>query len=191
MSKSVKRRKSYKQRKKVNSGLKSVLNTGLFILAVLIITYVLVNYVVRRTVVHNVSMQETLHDGDNILMDELSYRMDVPKRFDVICFKSRKQKELLIKRVIGLPGESVRILAGTIYINGKEIDDFNGLDRIENPGIASEEITLSKDEYFVIGDNREESIDSRYPEIGNVKDKDIIGKAFAIIYPFNRLGRIK
>lgn len=180
-----------KKKKKLNSGLRNVLNVGIFVLAVLLITYVLVNFVVRKTVVHNVSMQETLFDGDNILLDQLSYRIGFPERFDVICFKSYKQKELLIKRVIGLPGENVRILAGKIYINGEVIDDVPGLDRIENPGLAANDIILGPDEYFVIGDNREESIDSRYVEIGNIREKDILGKASFVIYPFDRFGKIK
>lgn len=180
-----------KKRKKLNNGLRSVLNAGIFVLVVLTITYVLVNFVVRKTVVHNVSMQETLFDGDNILLDQLSYRIGFPDRFDVICFKSYKQKELLIKRIVGLPGETIRILAGTIYINGEAIDDMPGLDRIANPGLASNEIILGPDEYFVVGDNREESIDSRYAEIGNIREKDILGKASFVIYPFDRFGKIK
>lgn len=183
--------KKKRRRKKVNKGIELIFKSGLFILLVLLITYVLVNFVVRKTVVHNISMQDTLYEGDNILMDKISYRIGVPERYDIICFKSYKQKELLVKRIIGLPGEKVRILAGTIYINGEEIDDVKGLDRIENPGIAADEITLSKDEYFVIGDNREESIDSRYAEIGNVREKEIFGKAAFIIYPFNRFGKIR
>lgn len=187
------KRKSRKRRKKSSSML-SVLKTGLFLLLVLFITYVLVTYVVRKSVVHNVSMQDTLYDGDNILVDQLSYRLDAPKRYDIICFKNYENKELLIKRIIGLPGEKVKILAGVIYINDNEIKDINNTvekAEIDNPGLAGSEIILGEDEYFVLGDNRAESIDSRYPEIGNIKRKDIIGKASVIIYPFNRIRRIK
>lgn len=179
-----------KKRKKINSGTKAVFKTGVFLLIVLLVTYVIVTYVARRTVVHNVSMQETLYDGDNIIMDKLSYTIGKPKRFDVICFKSYSEKELLIKRVIGLPGETVRILAGKIYINGEEIKDICK-DRIDNPGLAANEITLMDDEYFVLGDNRVESIDSRFAEVGNVKKKDILGKASVVIYPLNRIRKIK
>lgn len=180
-----------KRRRKKNSSLVSVLKTGLFILLILIITYVLVNYVIRRTVVHNVSMQDTFYDGDNILVDEISYRVSDPKRYDIICFKNYSNKDLLIKRVIGLPGEKVKIESGVIYINDNEIKDIYKDKTIENPGIASSEIVLLEDEYFVLGDNREESIDSRYAEIGNVKRKDILGKAAFIIYPFNKIGKVK
>lgn len=180
-----------KKRKKVNSGIKALLETGLFFLVVLAITYILVNYVVQKTVVHNVSMNETLYDGDNIIMDKISYITGEPERFDIICFKSYSEKDLLIKRIIGLPGETVRILAGTIYINGEELKDVKGLEPPENPGKAADLITLSDDEYFVLGDNRVESVDSRYVEVGNVRRKDILGKASYIIYPFDRMGKIK
>ena len=115
-----------KKKRKVSSFSLKVLKTGFLFLIVLICVYLLVNYVFRRTVVHNVSMQDTLYDGDNIIMDELSYNISDPKRFDVICFKSYKEKELLIKRVIGLPGETIQIKDGVIFINDKEIKDRSG-----------------------------------------------------------------
>lgn len=183
-----------KRKKKKSRALKSavsMLKTGVFCLIVLIATYFIVTYVFRRTVVHNVSMQETLHDGDNLIMDELTYYVSDPKRFDIICFKSYKEKELLIKRVIGLPGETVRISDGTIYINDKEIRDVKGLEPITNSGLASAGIILDEDEYFVVGDNRLESIDSRYEEVGNVNRKDIIGKAVLVYWPLNRIKIIK
>lgn len=180
-----------KSKKKVSSFSLKVLKTGFMFLIVLIIVYLLVNYVFRRTVVHNVSMQDTLYDGDNIIMDELSYNVSDPKRFDVICFKSYKEKELLIKRVIGLPGETIQIKNGVIFVNDKEIKDRTGLSEIEDAGLAKEPVTLSKDEYFVIGDNRKESIDSRSSEVGNVRRKDILGKASLIFWPLNRIGIIK
>lgn len=180
-----------KKKKKVSSMALAVLKTGFMFLLVLVVVYIMVNYVFRRSVVHNVSMQTTLYDGDNIIMDELSYNIGSPKRFDVICFKSYKEKDLLIKRVIGLPGEKIKIEDGTIYINDKEIRDKSGLDEIENPGLAASEIELSDDEYFVVGDNRKESIDSRYAEVGNVRRKDILGKASFVFWPANRIGKIR
>ena len=186
MAKNKKRKK-----KRISSAVSSVFKTGLFLLLVLLVCYFLVNYGFRRTVVHNVSMQETLFDGDNIIMDEFSYNISDPKRYDIICFKSYREKELLIKRVIGLPGETVRISDGIIYINDKEIRDIKGLEKIENPGLAGDGIALSDDEYFVIGDNRRESIDSRYSDVGNVRRCEILGKASLIIWPLNRVGIIK
>ena len=190
-----KRQKKYnmarKKKRKVSSFSLKVLKTGFLFLIVLICVYLLVNYVFRRTVVHNVSMQDTLYDGDNIIMDELSYNISDPKRFDVICFKSYKEKELLIKRVIGLPGETIQIKDGVIFINDKEIKDRSGLSEIEEAGLAKEPVTLSNDEYFVIGDKRKESIDSRSNEVGNVRRKNILRKASFIFWAFNRVGIIK
>lgn len=183
--------KKKKRKKNKLSSAFSVLKTGMFLLIVLILAYILVTYVFRRTVVHNVSMQNTLFDGDNIIMDELSYNTGDPKRYDVICFKSYKEKDLLIKRIIGLPGETVKITDGVITINDKEIKDVKGLDEIENGGLAEDGITLDDDEYFVVGDNRSESIDSRYSDVGNVKRKEILGKAVLVYWPVDHIGIIK
>lgn len=180
-----------KRKKKINSAVSSVLKSGIFMLIILITVYMLVTYVFRRTVVHNVSMQETLFDGDNIIMDELSYNIGDPKRYDVICFKSYKEKDLLIKRIIGLPGETVRIAEGSIYIDDEEIKDVAGVSPIENAGLASNGITLLSDEYFVIGDNRAESIDSRYSDVGNVRRREILGKASIVIWPLNHIKKIR
>lgn len=179
------------KKKKAYSGLISMLKFCFFILIVLVLSYFLTNYVFRRTIVRNVSMQETLYDGDNIIMDEIPSHIKNIKRFDVICFKSYSEKELLIKRVIGLPGETVMIKNGSIYIDGEEIEDVNGLTEPLEAGLASDEIVLSKDEYFVLGDNRDESIDSRYEQVGNVRRKDIIGKAWLVYFPFDHFKVIK
>lgn len=180
-----------KKKKGISKGTLSFLKTGVFLLVVLLVVYLLITYVFRKTIVHNVSMQETLYEGDNIIMDELSYNISDPKRFDIICFKSYKEKDLLIKRVIGLPGETIKISDGIIYIDEKEIKDVKGLDKIDNPGLAYDGVTLSDDEYFVIGDNRLESIDSRFKDVGNVRRNEILGKASIVIWPLNRIKIIK
>lgn len=184
-------KKRKKKKNRISGGAGSLLKTGVFVLAVLVIVYLLITYVFRKTIVHNVSMQDTLYDGDNIIMDELSYNISDPKRFDIICFKSYTEKDLLIKRIVGLPGENIKITDGIIYINDREIRDVPGVKAVENPGIAYDGITLSEDEYFVLGDNRPESIDSRFKDVGNVRRKDILGKASIIIWPLNRIGIIK
>ena len=103
-----------------------------------------------------------------------------------------EEKKYYIKRIIGLPGEKIRIDdAGCIYINGKVLKESYGLAVMESPGIAKNEITLGKDEYFVLGDNRNNSEDSRAKEVGVVKRDSIIGKAWLKIYPFHEIGWIK
>lgn len=179
------------KKNKISSAKKSFLKSGLYLLIILAAAYFLVTYVFRKQVVHNVSMQDTLFDGDNFIMDELSYNISDPKRYDIVCFKSYKEKDLLIKRVIGLPNEKVTIKNEKIYINDKEIKDIKGLMPPKNAGLAADGVTLSDDEYFVIGDNREESIDSRSENVGNIRRSEIIGKAVFIIYPFDRIGIIK
>lgn len=170
--------------------LKSVLNFSLYIFVILVITLLIVKFVGQRTVVIGHSMEKTLSDGDNLLVDKLTYRLREPKRFEIIVFPFQYEKgTYYIKRVIGLPGETVRIDdKGAIYINGTLLDESYGLEQIKDPGIAEAEIVLAKDEYFVLGDNRNDSADSRYVSVGNVRKSQILGRAFLRIFPFRSFG---
>lgn len=179
------------KRKKVKGPLKSFVDVTVFILIVLLLTYILSEYVVVRIVVHNESMEKTCYSGDSILVDKLSYRIREPKRYEVVVFKKNGTGEELIKRIIGLPGERVRIENGDIYINDEKIRDIANLTRPEYPGIAQTDVILGVGEYFVLGDNREVSIDSRYSEVGNVTNTRMIGRAICKIWPLNRIGVIK
>ena len=96
-----------------------------------------------------------------------------------------------IKRVIGLPGETVQIVDGKIYINGEVLDENYGYETMRDAKRAAEPVTLGEDEYFVLGDNRNDSSDSRSDLVGNVKKSQIVGKAFVRIYPFNRICILK
>ena len=138
-------------------------------------------------------MEPMLSDGDNLIVDKLSYRFNEPQRFDIIVFPFRyAEKTYYIKRIIGLPGETVFIDEnGTIFINGEELQESYGKEIIKDPGIAYEPITLGEDEYFVLGDNRNNSSDSRYPVVGNIHRDEFIGKAWMRIWPFSKMGMIK
>lgn len=173
--------------------LKSILNFSIYILVVLVLTLLVVRYVGQRTVVMGHSMEPTLSDQDNLLVDKLSYRLHDPKRFDVVVFPYQyADKTYFIKRIIGLPGETVRIDdTGNIYINDELLMEAYGKEVIEDPGLARDGITLESDEYFVLGDNRNDSSDSRFVSVGNIKGSQIIGKAFLRIYPFSSFGRIR
>lgn len=173
--------------------LKSILNFSIYILVVLVLTLLVVRYVGQRTVVMGHSMEPTLSDQDNLLVDKLSYRLHDPKRFDVVVFPYQyADKTYFIKRIIGLPGETVRIDdTGSIYINNELLMEAYGKEVIEDPGLARDGITLGADEYFVLGDNRNDSSDSRFVSVGNIKGSQIIGKAFLRIYPFSAFGRIR
>ncbi len=179
----------HKRRKSVGMRiLKKIVNFGLFLLVILGITYFIVNFVTHRTMVHGSSMEATLSDGDNIMTDTISYRFNEPERFDIISFPYENEEHAyLIKRIIGLPGEKVQINAGKIYINDIELIESYGLEVIQSGGIAEMPLLLGEDEYFVMGDNRNDSIDSRFEEVGNVKRTDIIGKAWIQIWPFSEL----
>ena len=167
--------------------LKEILSTGIYLLVVLVITYLVIAYVGQRTEVNGNSMQPTLNDGDNLIVDKISYRFRDPERFDIIVFPFvYKESTYYIKRIIGLPGETVQIdEEGNIYINGEILQESYGREVIkeEHRGIASKPITLGEDEYFVMGDNRNNSSDSRLAEVGNIKRDQIIGRAWVRIWP--------
>ena len=135
-------------------------------------------------------MIDTFTDRDNLLVEKVSYHLNDPKRFDVIVFYpyGRDEEEYYIKRVIGLPGETVQIIGSQIYINGEVLEEDYGKDPIDYAGIVEEPQTLGEDEFFVLGDNREVSQDSRYEEVGFVKRKNIEGRAILRIFPFSKFG---
>lgn len=169
--------------------LKLIVRLIIYIALVCGITYLVLHYVAQRTVVDGSSMESTLHDKDNLIIDKLTYRFEKPKRFDIIVFPYQTGKKVYyIKRIIGLPGETVRIDAqGNIFINEEELQESYGMEVMKDPGLAVNGITLGKDEYFVLGDNRNDSTDSRSEKVGLVKGSDIIGKAFIRVFPFQKI----
>ena len=170
-----------------------ILSLLLYIVIVFGICFLIITFVGQRSRVSGSSMEPTLSDGDNLIVDKISYRLHDPERFDIIIFPYQyEENTYYIKRIIGLPGETVYINdAGEIYINGTLLKENYGLETIQNPGLASEPITLGDDEYFVMGDNRNNSTDSRFASVGAIKRQDIIGKAWVRIYPFNKIMVIK
>lgn len=170
-----------------------VLSYLLYFLGAIVVTIFILTFVGQRMVVNGPSMENTLFNGESVIVDKLSYRFSDPKRFDVVVFPYKFEENTdFIKRVIGLPGEKVRIdFQGQIFINGEVLEEHYGKATIIDPGRAEKEITLGSDEYFVLGDNRNNSTDSRDPFVGNIKKSDFIGKAFARIWPLNKMGFIK
>ena len=168
---------------------KSIISNVLYIAAVLLISFLIVRFVGQRTEVIGSSMVPTLQDGNQLITDKISYRFGDPKRFDIIVFPHEPDHEFYIKRIIGMPGETVEIGEdGTIYINGEVLEENYGYGETHPQEIEGEKIVLSEDEYFVMGDNREVSLDSRYPEVGNIPGSIIIGRAWLQLYPFDRFG---
>lgn len=173
--------------------LKEILSTSLYLLVVLVVTWLVIHFVGQRTQVQGESMEPTLHDGDNLIVDKITYRFNDPKRFDIIVFPFRyKENTYYIKRIIGLPGETVQITNdGKIYINQEELKEGYGKEVILDPGNAYTPITLGEDEYFVLGDNRNNSSDSRSSSVGIIHRDDIIGRAWVRIWPFSKFGVLK
>ena len=171
----------------IKGALKEAFGFLCYLVVVLLLTFLVVEFVGQRTVVSGSSMEETLTDGDNLIVDKIIYRFGEPRRFDIIVFEYQKEENTFyIKRVIGLPGETVQIAEdGTIYINGEELEESYGRAIMKDAGIAREPIQLKEDEYFVLGDNRNCSRDSRDSEVGPVKIDWILGKAWLRVYPFD------
>ncbi|MCI9645211.1 MAG: signal peptidase I [Lachnospiraceae bacterium] len=165
----------------------------LYIAVVFLVTFLVIHYVGQRTQVSGSSMEYTLSDGDNLIVDKISYRFYEPERFDIIVFPFQQEEDTYyIKRIIGLPGETVQIGEdGTILINGMELEESYGREVIQEPGAAAEPLTLREGEYFVLGDNRNASSDSRDPSVGMIQREDIVGRAWLRIYPFDKVGFIR
>lgn len=144
------------------------------------LAFVLVFSIGMRTSVIGDSMEPSLHNGQEILMNRILYRISMPKRGDVIVFlpNGNQNTHFYVKRVVGLPGETVQIREGNVYIDGVLLAENELFDKIADPGIAQSELLLGSDEFFVLGDNRNTSEDSRSGNIGAVKKDSIIGKAW-------------
>lgn len=161
----------------------------IYAIIVIVVSLFIVTFIGQRTVVDGHSMNDTLQDGDNLVVDKVSYRFSDIKRFDIVVFRNHNEKNLFyIKRIIGLPGETIQITGDDIYIDGELLEENYGKEAMQSAGRAYEPITLGEDEYFVLGDNRNDSSDSRDPSVGNVQRDWIVGRAFLRITPFSNAG---
>lgn len=173
--------------------LKEIFSWIIEIAIVLMMAFVLVYFIGMRTSVVGQSMSETLENGDQILVNRFMYKVIGPKANDVIVFlpNGNEKSHYYVKRVIGVPGDTVQIKNGRIYVNGTEFTEKVDVASIEDAGLAADAVTLGDDKYFVLGDNRNNSEDSRYANIGNIKREYIIGKAWFVISTGDRFGFIK
>lgn len=150
---------------------------------VIIITVVLIRtFLITPARVDGESMENTLYNGEIVLLNKIDLKLNGLKRFDIVVFK--QEKDLLIKRVIGLPGETVEYIDNELYVDNKKVDiPFE----FENTNDFKYEVP--DNEYFVLGDNRDNSKDSRY--FGSIKLKNIKGKVKFILFPLKRIGKVK
>lgn len=161
----------------------------LYFAFILLLAWLVLRYVGQRTTVSGWSMYPALESGDSLIVDKISYRFREPERYEIIVFPYRyEENTYYIKRVIGLPGETVQIMNGEILIDGEPLDENYGYETIENAGLAAEPLTLGEGEYFVLGDNRNDSMDSREPSVGLIRREEIIGRAIARIWPLDGIG---
>ena len=179
--------------KKEKSTAQNILGTIAYIVGVCVFVFLILHFVGQRTVVNGSSMDTTLANGQNLVMDKLSYRFHDPERYDIIVFPyQHAENTYYIKRIIGMPGETVQIKDGYVYIDGERLlSDIYGNELIKDPQTAADPITLKENEYFVMGDNRNHSMDSRDPSVGVLTKEDLIGRAWVRIYPFDNIGVIR
>ena len=182
-----------KKKNRVGSVMRELLGWLFYILIIIGLTYLIITYVGQRTRVSGSSMETTLSDGDNLIVDKLSYRFQDPKRFDIVVFPYKyEENTYYIKRIIGLPGDTVQVKDGYTYINGELLEsDIYGAEVMIEAGTASEPITLGEEEYFVLGDNHESSDDSRMADVGNVQREDIYGKVWFVAGFGSNFGFVK
>lgn len=180
-----------RRKKKINIALVKEVSIWVVEIAItLLLAFTCVYFVGLRTSVVGQSMAGTLNSGDEILVNRFLYKVTNPKPNDIIVFlpNGNEKSHYYVKRVVAVPGDVVLIRDGALYVNGELFVEEIDRDAMEEAGLASEEITLAPDEFFVLGDNRNNSEDSRYANIGNIKKEYIIGKAWFRIAPWSDMG---
>ena len=185
----------YEKEKKINKKvIHEILEYVISTVIVVFLAFVLMFFFGTKTSVIGDSMMPALYNGQQILIDKFIYKLSSPKRGDVIVFQpnGNENTHYYEKRIIGLPGETIQIIDGYVYGNGSKLDEDDTYDLIEDPGIAKDELILQPYEYFVLGDNRNSSEDSRSGNMGPVKKEYIIGKAWLhMAYGDAGIGMIK
>ena len=162
--------------------MKKILREYLPYVILIVLVLIIKSYVVTTIRVNGSSMSPTLKNNDIMLLDKIGYRFSEIERFDIVVVQNVNSK--IIKRVIGLPGEVVEYKDNVLYINGEVLEDkYNSI--IQDDFL----VTLDEDKYFVMGDNRGDSLDSRV--IGPILESNVLGRATFTIFPFNRWGREK
>ncbi len=163
------------------------------IIATALILAFIITQFIRPTLVRGESMYPTLVENDYLIINRMSYKFKEPKEGDIIVFKTNLLQEDgnpkdLVKRVIAVGGDHIKIEDSKVYVNDKLLDEPYINDNYTEGNI---DMTIPEGEVFAMGDNREKSLDSRYQDVGLVKDKDIMGKVMIRLFPFNKIGTVK
>ncbi|MDE7201024.1 MAG: signal peptidase I [Lachnospiraceae bacterium] len=170
----------YQKKKKLNIVIvKEIFSWFFWIFASMLLAVVTVFCVGMKTSVIGPSMEPSLYNGQSIFLNRLIYKVASPREGDVIVFlpNGNEKSHYYVKRVVGVPGDTLYIKNGLLYVNDETVEEYFN-DRIAEPGLLESKVTLGEDEYFVIGDNCNNSEDSRSANIGTVKKSFIIGKAW-------------
>lgn len=176
------------------SPIRQTIETVLYFVVLLTVVLLVERFVMQPVEVDGSSMEATLSNENHLLLEKLTYIFSEPKRYDIVVFQPFEDIDDLyyIKRIIGLPGETIRIADNMIYINGEPLaENYGNENLINDPGIARDEIVIGEDEYFVMGDNRNHSKDSRDGSVGLVSKKSIIGRAWCRVWPLRDIGMIR
>ena len=183
---------TFKKREIIYRPHEVVIKTIVDVIVIICLAFLMVTFFFDNTTITGHSMNATLNHSDVMLVNKAVYKFRNPDRYDIIIFKPNigNVSDNYIKRVIGLPGETVQIIDGKVHIDGKVLSDDVIDMEIYNAGNAVEPITLGYNEYFVLGDNRNNSDDSRFSNVGLVKSDSIIGVPWFVIYPFEDFGGI-
>lgn len=158
---------------------------------IMCVLLLVVKFVAEPSTVSGSSMMPTLEDGNMLILEKITQRFGEFKRNDIIVFNYEQENKYFIKRIIGLPGEKIEIKNGKVYINDEEHIEKIKLDVIAEYGNVEFPVTVPKESYFVMGDNRNNSKDSRFESVGMVSKDKILGKVFVRMFPFNEFGSVK
>lgn len=153
---------------------------------------ILVYYFMTAITCVGQAMEPSIHSGDTVLVNRFGYLLSEPKQGDVVVFKpnGNANSHYYMRRVIGLPGDQVQIKDGFVYVNEELYETGLGSEQMDYAGVAEEPVKVGEGEFFVLGDNRDQSEDSRNADVGNVKAEDIYGKAWFVSLPWESFGPI-
>lgn len=164
-----------------------------YLLIIVLMLVIVPKYIMEKVNIDGSSMENSLYDGEQVLIEKVSRYFKGPERFDVVVFTKAHgtYTKTYVKRVIGLPGETVQIIGNRILINGEEIAEDFGKNPMDTAGIAEIPVLLGEEEYFVLGDNRRVSSDSRDKSVGVVNSDELDGVVFLRVAPFSGFGKVR